>query len=69
MPDSVLVVPLEESKFFDPPEQRRTFDIERMVYFIAAQESAEFFVQHMRLANNLISFPKLSMYALEQRNV
>ena len=69
MIDTLLTVPLVDSKLFDSPEPRRVFDIERMAYLIAAHESAQFFNKHMRLAKNLITPSALLEFALLQRDL
>jgi len=44
--------------------ERRPVDYERLAYFVAAQQSADFFVANMRLAQNLIGKRELLEFAL-----
>ena len=60
---------LVETKLFDAPEPRRVFDIERMAFLKAAQESAKYFGRYMRMAENLVTQEALLEFALTKRTV
>ncbi len=51
------------------PYTQRIFDIEQMAYFLAAQESAKFFMENMRMAENLVDRIPLLTFALEKRKI
>jgi hypothetical protein len=67
MSDTILTSALVETRLFDGPEPRRVFDVERVAYLVAAYESAKFFANNMRMAQNLIDPTSLLKYALRQR--
>jgi hypothetical protein len=60
---------LVETKLFDVPEPRRVFDVERMAFLMAAQESAKFFMRHMRMAENHVTQEGLLEFALTKRTI
>jgi len=51
------------------PEPRVRFDVERMAYLVACRESAEFFVERMRMAQNLVTREALIEFCLGRAGV
>jgi len=49
--------------------RREIFDIERMAYMLAAHDSARFFMNRMRMAENLVTREALLAFAVSKRSI